>query len=261
MSLPLWTESQQKENKTPGILSLSQAMGQRIFRNKAYAWSVGLAYSIFKAFGIPENKMRLRQHWTDEKAFCADDAWDLEIELASFGWTEMCGVHDRTDYDLNKHAEYSKQKLTAKRLDHSEFTPHVLEIAFGIDRPFFALCDLSYEKREDDEQRINLRLPARLAPIQVAIFALMARDGLDTLARKIHDDLQKKFLTYYDESGSIGRRYSRMDSVGTPYCLTVDYESKEDHAVTLRERDTMKQERVKIADLADYLQKKLGAHA
>ncbi len=259
--LPLWTEALQKANALPSNVALSDAVAKKLLKSKAYAWSLWLAFSVFVAFGIPREKMRLRQHHSDEKAFYADDAWDLEIELTSFGWTECCGIHDRTDYDLKKHAEFSKQKLVGKRLDNSEFVPHVLEIAFGVDRPFFALCDLSYDKRDNDEQRITLHLPSSLAPIQVAVFALMARDGLDAFARNLHDRLQKSFLTFYDESGSIGRRYARMDSVGTPYCITVDYDSLKNHDATVRERDSMKQERVKVADLEAYLRKRMAEAA
>ncbi|MBU1930441.1 glycine--tRNA ligase [Candidatus Micrarchaeota archaeon] len=254
-SLLLWTAEMQEKNKKPETMSLKKALQKKAFQNQAFAWNVWLSHQIFLAMGIPNQKMRLRQHKKDERAFYAEDAWDLEIELNSFDWTECCGIHDRTDYDLKKHAEFSKQKLVAKDEKGKEFVPHVLEIAFGIDRPFFALCDLFYAKRKEDQKRILLQFPPKMAPIQVAVFPLMAKDGLDKKAREIYQTLEKKFLVYYDESGSIGRRYSRMDAVGTPYCLTIDYDSLEKNDVTIRERDSMKQTRILISELSSILQK------
>lgn len=257
-SLLLWTAELQEKNKAPQNFSLKEALQKKVFQNQAYAWSVWLAHQIFLAMGIPNQKIRLRQHAADEKAFYAADAWDLEIQLNSYGWTECCGIHDRTDYDLKKHAEHSKQKLTAKNEQNEDFTPHVIEIAFGVDRPFFALCDLFYDKRKEDEQRIVMHFPANMAPIQVAVFPLMAKDQLDEKALALYRELEKHFLVYYDESGSIGKRYARMDSVGTPYCLTIDYESLDKNDATIRERDSMKQERVSLNELLEKLSKLLS---
>ncbi len=247
--LPIWSNEMQAKNQPPKNMHLKEALEKKAFKNQAFAWNVWLAHQMFLAMGIPSNKMRLRQHANDERAFYAEDAWDLEIELNSYGWTECCGIHDRGTYDLSQHAKHSKQTLTVKDEQNNEFVPNVIEIAFGIDRPFFALCDLFFSRRKEDEQRIVLQFPSQVAPIQVAVFPLMAKDGLDTKAMEIYRELEKQFLVYYDESGSIGRRYSRMDSVGTPYCITVDYDSLEKNDVTIRERDRMKQIRVKIAEL------------
>ncbi|MEM4363904.1 MAG: His/Gly/Thr/Pro-type tRNA ligase C-terminal domain-containing protein, partial [Candidatus Diapherotrites archaeon] len=139
-----------------------------------------------------------------------------------------------------------------------EKTPHVIEIAFGIDRPIFAILDNVYEERPIDEQRTILKLKPSIAPIQVGIFPLVKKDGLAEIAKKIHEELTQKFLCYYDETGSIGRRYSRQDAYGTPYCITIDYQTKEDNTITIRDRDTMKQERIKITEIKKYLEEKLN---
>ena len=253
-TLPFWTEALQKANKDPQEMSLDDAIKNKVLKNKAYAWSILLAHKVFSAIGIPREKMRLRQHHADEKAFYADDAWDLEIELNSFGWTECCGIHDRTTYDLTQHAKFSKQELNVRLEDGKVIVPHVIEIAFGVDRPFYALLDLAFSRRDIDAQRTVLSLPARIAPIQVGIFPLIKKDGLPEKAKEILTTL-KSFRTYYDESGSIGKRYSRLDAIGVPFCITIDHETLKDNCVTVRERDSLKQERVKITDLSVTLAK------
>lgn len=247
VKLPLWSEKLQKENKSPILLSLEEAINKKFLKNQAYAWSLNLAYQVFLATGIPKEKIRFRQHWEDEKAFYADDAWDLEIELNSFGWTECCGIHDRTTYDLTQHAKFSNQDLNV-RLDSGEkIVPDVIEIAFGVDRPFFALLDLAFFRRADDKRTV-LSLPQKIAPIKVALFPLVKKDGLPEKAKEIKKVLEENFRIYYDESGSIGKRYSRQDAMGTPYCITIDHQTLEDDTVTIRERDSLKQIRLPIKE-------------
>jgi glycyl-tRNA synthetase len=253
-SLPLWSEERQKKQKEPELLMLSTAIERGIIKNKAYAWHLNLAYKMFLDFGIPKEKMRIRQHHSDEKAFYSDDTWDIEVNLRSFGWVELCGISDRTNYDLQQHAKFSKQKMVARNLDGKEEIPHIIEIAFGVDRPFFAILDLNYDERPQDEQRTLLKIPPYLAPIQVGILPLVKKDGLAEKGWEIFGHLSKKFLCYYDESGSIGRRYSRLDSVGTPFCITIDYDTMSDGTVTIRERDNMKQQRIKINELEKFLE-------
>lgn len=256
--MPLWTEEMQKGNKEPKDVSLADAIEKKILKNKAFAWHLNLAHKMFLDFGIPAKNIRMRQHHSDEKAFYSDDTWDLEVNLRSFGWAEVCGISDRTNYDLQQHSKYSKQKLVARTLEGKEETPHVVEIAFGVDRPLFALLDLVYDEREEDEQRTLLRFPPSIAPIQIGVFPLVKKDGLAEKAEEIYDNLAKKFLCAYDESGSIGRRYSRLDAAGTPFCITIDYDTMKDNTVTVRERDSMKQERRKISELEEYLGAKLN---
>ncbi|MFA6268402.1 MAG: glycine--tRNA ligase [archaeon] len=253
-SLPLWTEELQKTNKESESITLEAALEKKYLKNQAYAWSINLAYKLFLSMGIPKEKIRLRQHHADEKAFYADDAWDLEILLNSFGWTECCGIHDRTTYDLTQHSKFSKQELTVRTEAGEVITPHVIEIAFGVDRPFYALLDIAFFRRETDAKRTVLSLPLQIAPIQVGVFPLMKKDGLPEKAEEVLAVLDK-FRTYYDEAGSIGKRYSRLDAIGVPFCITIDHDTLKDNSVTIRERDSLKQTRVKITELANTLTK------
>lgn len=254
-TLPLWSEELQKSNKEPLIISLDDAINKKFLKNKAYAWSLLLAYDIFLAAGIPEDKIRFRQHHSDEKAFYADDAWDLEIELNSFGWTECCGVHDRTTYDLTQHAKFSKKDLSIRLENGEKIIPNVIEIAFGIDRPFFSLLDLAFSRRSEDEKRTVLSLPYNIAPIKIGILPLMKKDGLSEKALEFKKLLEDEFRVYYDESSSIGKRYSRLDAIGVPFCITIDHDTLKDDSVTIRERDTLKQVRVKKEKLVEELKK------
>jgi len=245
--LPFWTSTLQKSESEPSKITLEDAMKKKYLKNKAYAFTLNLAYNLFKNLGIPEDKIRLRQHHDDEKAFYADDAWDIEIELNSFGWTEVCGVHDRTNYDLSKHGEFSKKDLSARNENNEKKIPHVLEIAFGTDRPTFAILDLFYTQDKEKQQDI-LRIPAHIAPVKVSILSLVKKDGLLEITEEIFNDLKTEFECMIDHSGSIGRRYARNDEIGTPFCITIDYDTKEKGIVTVRERDSAEQKRIKIGD-------------
>lgn len=251
--LPFWPWQAQEKGKKPSMLSVEGAVKKGLVKTKSYAWCVWLAYTQFVDMGIPLENIRLRQHNPDEKAFYAEDAWDIEIKLRSFGWTECCGVHDRTDYDLTQHSKFSKTHLTAIREDGTKITPHVLEIAFGIDRPVLALLDIFYEKREKEQGKTLLNIPYKLAPIEVMVFPLIKKPSLVNLARKIKKDLEKDFVVTYDGTGSIGKRYLRSAELGVPYCITIDFDSTKKKDVTVRDRNTSKQIRVKIKDLKDIL--------
>ena len=132
---------------------MDEALKKKYIKSQAYGWCIALAYEQFISFGIPKNKIRLRQHGPEEKAFYADDAWDVEGKMNNYGWIEVCVVHDRTDYDLKRHSKHSGVKLEAIRENGERFTPHILEIAFGTDRPTYALIDIFYEKKEEEKKR------------------------------------------------------------------------------------------------------------
>jgi len=258
LKLPLWSSAAQKKKGKPSMMSLKQALKKGYLKNEAFAWTLSVAYQIFQQMGIPEKSMRIRQHHDDEKAFYADDAWDIEVELNSFGWTECCGVHDRTNYDLTQHAKASGKKLSAfDEETGSQHVPYILEIAFGSDRPTFALLDLFYTYHEKGKGMNKFNVPYHLAPVSVAIFPLMKKKRLPAIAQKIYQQLSSEFCTRYDDSGSIGRRYLREDESGTPLCVTVDFDSTKQKDVTVRDRNTGKQKRVKITDLASDLKKRL----
>lgn len=241
---------QEEESDEVSNITVKEALEKGYFATQAYAWCVHLAYQIFRSMGFTNEVMRLRQHLMNERAHYAKDAWDVEIFTESFGWVECCGVHDRGNYDLTRHKEFSKEKLYVK-VDKKPVVPNVLEIAFGVERPLYCLIDNAYE---EDEERSWLRFPPRVAPIQVAVFPLMGKDELESVAKDIYDDiLESGLIIYYDRSGSIGRRYRRQDEVGTPYCVTIDYDTLEDTTVTIRDRDSMDQVRVKRENLVVVL--------
>lgn len=253
--LPFWDYLMQEKNSPVKSISIEKALEKKLIKSQAYGWCIWLAYAQFVNFGIPKERIRLRQHHPDEKAFYADDAWDIEVKLNNYGWTELCGVHDRTDYDLKQHSKFSGVKLEAKREDKSVFTPHVLEIAFGSDRPTYALMDIFYEKKEEGEGKTTFKIPYKMAPLEISIFPLIKKPELIELSKKIKENLEKKYIVEYDESGSIGKRYLRSATAGIPYAITVDYESIESNKVTVRDRDSEKQRRVEVNKLRETLEK------
>jgi glycyl-tRNA synthetase len=248
--LPFWSEDDQKIGEyREKIISVQNALKNGLIKSQAYGWGIWLAYTQFRNFGIPEKKIRLRQHHSDEKAFYAKDAWDIELNLNNYGWIEVCGVHDRANYDLTQHSKASGVKLEATRENGEKFIPHILEIAFGIDRPTYALIDLFYEKKEEGQGKTGFKIPYHMSPIQVSVFPLMKKPDLLELAQDIKDDLEKDFIVDYDISASIGRRYLRSAGSGIPYAVTVDYDSLKNGTITIRDRDSEKQKLVKVAEL------------
>lgn len=254
--LPLWDYKNQEKKKAPQNIKVKEALKKKFFKSQAYAWTMAVSYQLFLNMGIPKERVRMRQHFPDEKAFYADDAWDVEINTNSFGWIEVCGVHDRTDYDLKQHAKFSKTALEAfDEATGKKYVPHILEIAFGTDRPVFALLDFFYEKKEKEQGKTMFKVPYRLTPIQVSVFPLMKKPELTSKARDIYNNLSKAFVCTYDETGQIGRRYLRAAEAGTPFCITIDFETLENkpETVTIRDRDTEKQVRVGVTELKNTL--------
>jgi len=253
--LPFWDSDSQTYNKKVEVITIENALERGLIKSQVYGWCIWLAYTQFRNFGIPEERIRLRQHHPDEKAFYADDAWDIEIKLNNYGWTETCGVHDRTNYDLTQHSKSSGVKLEAARENGEKFIPHVLEIAFGTDRPTYALIDLFYEKKEEEEGKSMFKIPYNMAPIDVSIFPLTKKPELLKVSQGVKEDLEKEFIVEYDISGSIGKRYWRSSISGVPFAITIDFDSLESNDVTVRDRDSEKQIRVKIKDLKEILRK------
>lgn len=201
---------------------------------------------------IPKDKFRFKELSDEEKAFYNKYHWDIELFLNDLEWKEVAGCHYRTSHDLDGHQRVSKQDMHIS-VDGKKFVPHVLELSFGIDRNIYSLLILFYD---EEKERTIFRFPRLLAPYDAALFPLVSKDGLPEKALKIKKLLQDLgFVIFYDESGSIGRRYRRMDEVGTPFCVTIDYETLEQNDITVRDRDTMEQIRVKIDDLCMILKK------
>jgi glycyl-tRNA synthetase len=209
--------------------------------------------------GIPAEMLRLRAHDADELSHYSSGTSDIEFKFP-WGWGELEGIAQRTNFDLNRHAEFSKQKLDYfDQATNERYVPYVVEPAAGANRTMAAFLLAAYDEDVvNDEPRTVLRLHPRLAPYQVAILPLSKKDSLTPLADQIFSVLSKRYYCDYDETQAIGRRYRRQDEIGTPYCITVDFDSLEDGQVTIRERDTTKQERVSIDQLEQVLSEKLG---
>ena len=211
-----------------------------------------------KSLGFSDDELRFHDHI--KLAHYADAAADIEFKFP-FGFKELEGIHSRTDFDLKQHEEFSKKKLRYFDPESNEnYVPYVVETSIGLDRMFLALFShaLNEEKLEDGSSRVVLNIPAPLAPIKVAVLPLVKKDGLPEKAREIMDLLKINHQCHYEEKDSIGKRYRRQDAIGTPFCITIDHDSLNDNAVTIRERDSMKQERVPIADLERIVNEKVN---
>lgn len=258
ITLPLldW-KLQEKGVDKPNLVSLDKAISDKILKKPAYAYCLYLAYYLTKILGIPEKVVRFRQHSINERAHYADDAWDIEVKTRQFGWVEICGIHDRTDYDLRRHGEFSKQNFEVSMGTDPNIKeiPQVLEVAFGIDRIVYTLLETTFNV---EEGRIILKLNPILAPNTVAVFPLVRnKEKIRSLALNVHRELLKnRISSFFDAAGSIGKRYRRQDELGTKWCITIDYESLDDRTVTIRERDSMEQIRIKISNLPQTIQKK-----
>jgi len=207
------------------------------------------------SLGLGEENYRFHDH--EKMAHYANAATDIEFNFP-FGFKELEGIHSRTDFDLKAHEEHSGKKL--QFFDHEtnkNYTPYVVETSIGLDRMFLAIFSnlLKTEELEDGSSRVVLKLPSILAPIKAAVFPLVKKDGLQEIAKEIIEDLQWDYNVIYDEKDAVGRRYRRQDAVGTPFCITVDHQTKEDQTVTIRHRDTMKQERIAISEISSKIKK------
>ena len=202
-----------------------------------------------KALGMGDENYRFHDH--DKLAHYANAATDIEFRFP-FGFKELEGIHSRTDFDLGNHQKFSGKKIQYFDPEAGEnYVPYVVETSIGVDRMFLAVLSNAYkeEQLENGETRVVLSIPAPLAPVKLAVLPLVKKDGLPELAREIMNDLQYDFNCQYDEKDSIGKRYRRQDAIGTPFCITIDHDSLNDRCVTIRHRDTMEQQRVKIEDL------------
>ncbi|HJB45049.1 MAG TPA: glycine--tRNA ligase [Candidatus Coprenecus merdipullorum] len=209
-----------------------------------------------KALGLGDEKYRFHDH--EKLAHYANAATDIEFEFP-FGFKELEGIHSRTDFDLGNHQKFSGRKIQYFDPETGEsYTPYVVETSIGLDRMFLAVLSAAYheEKLENGEERVVLRIPPVLAPVKLAVLPLVKKDGLPEIARDIIDDLKFDFNCQYDEKDSIGKRYRRQDAIGTPFCITVDHKTKEDNCVTIRDRDTMSQERIPVAEVGRIIRER-----
>ena len=215
------------------------------WKNQRIKWHLSL--------GISEDNYRFHDH--EKLAHYANAAADIEFNFP-IGFKELEGIHSRTDFDLSAHQKFSGKKLQYFDPELNEnYVPYVVETSIGLDRMFLALLSYAYteEKLEDGSERVVMKLPPMLAPVKAAILPLVAKDGLPEKARMIMDNLKREFMCQYEEKDSIGKRYRRQDAIGTPYCITVDHQTLEDNTVTIRERDSMQQDRVNIDQLQSII--------
>jgi len=209
--------------------------------------------------GIREARLRWHEHGPGELAHYAKAAYDVEYEFP-FGWNEFEGIHNRTDFDLKRHQEYSGKKLEYFDQERNErFVPYVIETSIGADRcALVALCDAYDEETVEGETRVVLRFHPQIAPIKAAVLPLVKKDGMPEIADRLYHDIKGRFAAFYDDGGSIGRRYRRQDEAGTPFCFTVDGQSKEDGTVTVRHRDSLQQERLDLSRVVGWLTERVG---
>jgi len=222
----------------------------RHWRDQRYKW--------YQDLGLSTDRLHLREHEKEELAHYADACSDVEYDFP-FGRSELEGIANRTDYDLKRHMEHSGKDLTYfDERTREKYVPYVIEPSAGVDRAALAfLCEAYHEEEVRGEKRVVLRFHPRLAPTKAAVLPLVSRDGMPDRAHKIFDDIKRRYAAFYDEKGAIGRRYRRQDEAGTPYCFTVDGQTAEDGTVTVRERDSMLQERIAADQVGRYLHDKL----
>lgn len=221
-----------------------------------------LRYNWHISNGLRAEKLRWHPHGEGELAHYADAATDIEYEFP-IGWGEMEGIHSRTDFDLAQHQKFSGKKLEyVDQMDgNKKYIPYVIETSVGCDRAVLALlCDAYRVENEGDKdnERIVMKFHPRVAPVKAAVMPLMKKEDLEGPARKLFEELQQNYKMEYDTSGSIGKRYRRQDEIGTPFCITIDYDTLTDQAVTIRDRDAMTQERVALSNVKKFLQDKMG---
>lgn len=254
LNILVYDEKSQKENNSPVLMNLYDAYNKKIIKTDWHAYWIGKEFEWFKSLGANPNNFRARQHTSEEKSHYAIDTWDLEYNFP-MGWKELEGFANRGDFDLKQHQEYSKNSMEMTKNDGKKFLPHVVcEPSLGIGRAFIVFLLDSYYFEENNKTTI-LKLHPKLSPIKTAIFPIIKKPEYEEIAKKILNELRTEFNCEYDISGSIGRRYARNDEIGTPYCITIDDESIKNKDVTIRERDTKKQIRVKIKIIKKIIKK------
>lgn len=232
--------------RTVGALeSVTEFGGKEII-----AYYFALLQRFYENCGFPTERTRFRELSSKDRAFYTQSAFDFEVDTG-LGWLELVACNYRTDYDLGNHSKYSKKDLEVMDGDRGKVLPHVIELSLGVDRSIFALMDLFFFH---EQNRDVLRLKPNIAPYLAAVFPLVSKPELESKAIALYEAMKlEEYSTFYDDSGAIGRRYRRMDEIGTPYCITIDHQTVEDDTATLRERDSMAQSRVKLSEIPEKL--------
>lgn len=243
----VFTREAQKKGGEPAKMSFQEMVKKKV-TSEWHAYWLAETWNFFVDVGLRPTSMRLRQHTKEELSHYSQDTWDVDFNYP-FGWKELAGIANRTDYDLKQHAKASGRDLSVMDGDKKVY-PWVIEPSFGVDRLVLALLVDAWHR---DKERQTLRLTPVMAPVQVAVFPLVNKDGMPEKARELYGELKECFRSFYDDKGSIGRRYRRQDSIGTPFCVTVDGDTLQDGTVTLRYRDSMEQKRVDTKKLKAIL--------
>lgn len=231
-------------------ISIKEAHEKEIIQNKIIAYFLMKSIDLFSRAGISKEKLMLRQHRDNERAFYSKDTWDIEY-ISDIGRIEIVGIADRGDYDLRQHQEKSKESMEVS-YNNKKFIPNVIEVAYGIDRPVYCILESCYTE-DNENERTYFRFPKEISPY-ICVFPLVKKEGIPEKAHEIVKTLKKAgFYLFYDDSGSIGRRYARADEVGACYSITIDYQTLEDSTVTIRLRDDKSQIRIKTDKLNEYL--------
>ena len=232
----------------PKPIKVKDVIAKKICSGKLIAYYMARTQQLYEKYGFDKKNMRFRELDSEERAFYAAEAFDFEV-LTSLGWLELIANNYRTDYDISGHMKGSKKDLQFVNDDGTKFIPHIWEISIGIDRTFYAVIENSYRPGKGDAKNI-LSLPPKIAPITIGIFPLLSnKPELLKKAKEVVKKLETHFEVFYDETGSIGKRYARMDEVGVPWCVTIDFDSLEKNDVTVRDRDTSEQKRIAIDKL------------
>ncbi|MFH1452987.1 MAG: glycine--tRNA ligase [Armatimonadota bacterium] len=257
--LIVYSAQMQDKKETPQKMKIKELIQKEIIKTKWHAYWLAFEHKWFTSLGAKADNFRIRQHLQKEKSHYALDTWDLEYKFP-FGWKELEGLANRTDFDLNQHIKHSKTDLSLfDEETKKKIIPHVIcEPSLGVERSFLVFMFDSYE---NDPLRNNvvLKLSPKLAPVKVAIFPLASnKEDVVNKAKEVFDILKKEFACQFDRSGSIGRRYARQDEIGTPYCITIDFESLKDNKCTIRDRDSTKQVRIEIDKITELIKRLLN---
>jgi glycyl-tRNA synthetase len=250
VKLNFLTRDAQKKGGKAVAVTAENALKKKLVPNKWLAYFMAKQMQFYQNLGIPAKVLRHRSMLPEETPHYSKGNFDLEIEF-DFGWKETVGNSYRTDYDLKKHSDHSKTDLSVT-IGSRKVVPHVVEPSFGLERTFASI--LLHCFREDKKRGWNwLALPPRIAPYTIAIMPLVKKDKLPEKAREIYNELLQNYGVFYDESGSIGKRYARADEIGVPYCITVDHQTLDDNTVTIRDRDSTKQIRLSVKDICSVI--------
>ncbi|MFQ5406082.1 MAG: glycine--tRNA ligase [Candidatus Micrarchaeia archaeon] len=254
----VYTTKAQEEKKDHEKMTIGKALEKGLVQTKWHAYWIAESLRWFYSLGIKRENLRVRQHVETELSHYSNETWDVEYKYP-WGWKELQGIANRTDFDLKQHEKHSgKDQSYFDAQTNEKIVPFVIEPSTGVERTFLTvLLDAFNENKSEKGSAIVLKLNPKLAPYKAAVFPLMKKEPLAQKAKEVFEILRKDFACDYDETGSIGKRYARHDEIGTPYCITIDFDSLEKNDATIRDRNSGKQERVKISEIKETLRKKL----